>query len=200
MIVATTMTARFKLLEIADIRSGYLTRTGVEPKGTGSHYLLQIRDFNPQRTVVHKDNFVRFTPEALASVQPIHDGDVVFLAKGVNNFAYAVSGLPAPTLAASYFFVLRPHTQLLPAYLAWFLNQRSTRRELSRFASSGVRMPVVRRAVLEKMEVPLPALAAQESIVELDKLMMQEQDMITELARKKRKLVSAICMKAVRGL
>jgi hypothetical protein len=200
MLVAMTMTARFRLLEIADIRSGYLTRTGVEPKGAGSHYLLQIRDFNPQRTVVHKDNLVRFTPEVLASVQPIHDGDVIFLAKGVNNFAYSVSGLPAPTLAASCFFVLRPHPQLLPVYLAWFLNQPSTRQELSRFASSGVRMPVVRRSVLEKTEIPLPALTVQEGIAEMDKLMIQEQDMITELARKKQKLVSAICMKAARGL
>lgn len=198
--VETNMTARFRLLEIADIRSGYLARTGVESKGTGSHYLLQIRDFNPQRTVVHKDTLVRFTPEALASVQPIGDGDVVFLAKGVNNFAYAVFDLPAPILAASYFFVLQPHPQLLPAYLAWFLNQRSTRRELSRFASSGVRMPVVRRAVLENMEIPLPPPTVQESIIELDRLMLQEQDMMTELARKKRELVSAICIKAARGL
>jgi len=194
------MTAKFRLLEIADIRSGYLTRTGVEPKGAGSHYLLQIRDFNPPRTGVYKDHLVRFTPEVLASVQPIHDGDVIFLAKGANNFAYAVSSLPVPTLAASYFFVLRPHTQLLPGYLTWFLNQHATRRELSRFASSGVRMPVVRRAVLENMEVPLPALTVQASIVELDKLMMQEQDLMTELARKKRELVSAICMKAARGI
>lgn len=194
------MTTRRKLSEVVDIRPGYLTRKGVEPKESGSHCLLQIRDFNRERTVLYPEGFVRFTPENLSSVEPIGAGDIVFLAKGANNFAYAVDVLPTPTLAASYFFVVRPKSAILPAYLAWFLNQESTRRELSKLASSGVRMPVVRKAVLENLEIPVPSLTTQKNIVELNCLMIGEQSLMNELAEKKRMLVSAACMKAACGL
>jgi len=193
------MSTKFKLAEIADVRPGYLARKPVEPRADGTHRLLQLRDFNRDRTAVDITALVRFTPDSLASLQPLRAGELVFLARGAKNFAYAPAELPETTLAAGYFFVIRTREQIASAYLTWFLNQPATLRALARAATSGAHMPVVRRADLENIEILVPPLAVQRSIVELDNLMREEQDLLQELARRKHELISNVCMTAAQS-
>ncbi len=188
-----------KLGEIADVRAGYLTRKAVRNEPEGTHCLLQIRDFSRDRTAVNVANMVRITPEPRSSVSSLQPGDVVFLAKGANNFAVAISDMPAPTLAASYFFILRPKPMVLSGYLAWFLNHESTRALLSRLATTGAHMPIIRRDVLESIEIPLPPITAQKTIAALDSLRLQEQTLLADLARKQQELVSGVCMTTARN-
>lgn len=122
-----------------------------------------------------------------------------FLAKGAKNFAHAIANAPTPTLAASYFFVLQPRNQVLPAYLAWFLNQESTLRAVSRSATSGTPMPVVRRADLEALEITVPPLPMQNAIVQLDNLRREEHDLLCDLVHRRNVLVSAVCASATHG-
>lgn len=194
-----SMSEKVKISTIAGIRPGYLTREGVKPSAQGTHWLLQIRDFNAARTAVSRATLIRFSPVSLSSASPLLPGDVVFLARGARNFAHAVRDLPFPTLAAGYFFVLHPGERVLPAYLAWFLNQESTLRTLSRSATSGAHMAVVRRADLEGLEIPVPPLTVQNSIVALDNLHREEHDLLSAAIHKKNALISAVCMAAARS-
>ncbi len=187
-----------KLGDLADVRAGYLTREAVRNDPEGTHRLLQIRDFSRDRATVNVTDMVRLTPESRSSVCPLQPGDVVFLAKGANNFAAAVSGLPAPTLAASYFFILRPKPAILSGYLAWFLSHESTRALLTRLATTGAHMPIIRRDVLEALEIPLPPLTTQKAIAALDSLRLQEQALLTDLALKQQELISSVCMTTAR--
>lgn len=190
---------RARIAEIAKIRPGYLARQGVTATPEGTHRLLQIRDFNPERTAFDPASLARFLPDSPTSVQPLSEADVIFLAKGANNFAFATGPLPEPTLAAGYFFVIRPRAEILPAYLAWFLNQPATLRTISRLGTSGAHMPVVRRADIESIEVPVPPVDVQHAIVELDSLAREEQTLLRELMRCRSALVSESCMAAARS-
>ena len=193
------MRTKHRIAELAAVRPGYLARKGVTPRADGTHRLLQIRDFNRDRSAVDTTALIRFTPDSLSSLQPLQLGEVVFLARGAKNFAHAPADLPVPTIAAGYFFVLRPRAQVLPGYLAWCLNQPATLRALTRAATSGAHMPVVRRADIENVEIPVPPLSVQRTIVELDNLMREEQSLLDELARRKHALISAVCMTAVQS-
>lgn len=187
-----------KLSDLAVVRAGYLTREAVRNDPEGTYRLLQIRDFSRDRATINVTDMVRLTPESRSSVFPLQPGDVVFLAKGANNFAAAVSDLPAPTLAASCFFILRPKPAILPGYLAWYLNHESTRALLTRLATTGAHMPIIRRDVLEALEIPLPPLIAQKAIAALGSLRLQEQALLTDLARKQQELISSVCMTTAR--
>ena len=193
------MNSSVRLSDIAEVRPGYLTRKPVKPRPDGTHFLLQIRDFNQDRSAIDPAALIHFTPDSPSSVQPLQAGEVVFLARGAKNFASAPSELPVPTLAASYFFIIRPSSQILPGYLAWYLNQPSTLRALSRVATSGAHMPVVRRTDIENVEVLTPPLAVQRSILEIDNLMREEQSLLHELARKRNELLSTVCMAAAQS-
>ncbi len=188
------MTTTSRLADLAEIQPGYLTRKPVKPRADGTHHLLQIRDFNPDRSAVTPGELIRFTPDSLSPLQPLLPGDVVFLARGARNFACAPADLPVPTVAASYFFVIHPGAQVFPGYLAWCLNQPATLRAIARSATSGAHMPVVRRADIESVEIPVPSLSVQNTIIELDNLMREEQSLLRELSRKQNELISTVCM------
>lgn len=183
-----------KLGDLAEVRAGFLTRVAVQDNPEGSYRLLQIRDFNRERTAINAADMVRISSESRSSVCTLQTGDVLFLGKGANNFAAVVSDLPEPTLAASSFFILRPKPAILSSYLAWFLNHESTRILLSRLATTGAHMPIIRRAVLESIEIPLPILAVQKTITNLDALRLQEQALLSDLAQKQQELISTVCM------
>jgi len=193
------MNKTVKLSEIADVRPGYLGRQSALPKIDGTYHLLQLRDFNAERTAVDISSIIRFNPEPISSVQPLQFDELIFLARGSNNFAFAPSDLPSQTIAAGYFFVIHPHAHVHPAYLAWYLNQPATLRAIARAATSGAHMPVVRRADIENVEVLVPPQAVQRIIVELDNLMREEQSLLHELARKKQELISTACMTVVQS-
>lgn len=182
-----------QLSELASIRAGYQTRTGIKPVAEGSHFLVQLRDFSPDRATMNTAGLVRVSAGQVGEGQDMREGDVLFLAKGAKNFAHVPVSLPGPSLAASYFFILRPESGVLPEYLAWFLNLESTRRYLAKRAGSGIHMPVVRRDVLEELEIPTPDRKTQEAVVELDRLSKQQQSLLFKLADAKRTFSTEAC-------
>jgi hypothetical protein len=183
-----------QIRSLASIRAGYQTRSGIAEAANGSHFLLQIRDFNESRTAVNLSDLTKIEPGAINPAQVLQDGDVLFLAKGSRNFAHALKAVPALTLAASYFFILRPEAALLPEYLAWFLNLESSRRVFTQSTGHAAHMPVVRRDVIESLEIPLPSLQRQQEVVELDRLMRRQQVLLLDLASSQRTLFTEACV------
>lgn len=184
------------LKDLVQIRAGYQTRKSVKEVPSGSHALLQIRDFNDERTEINVRKVARIAPGSISEDQVLREGDVVFLSKGAKNFAFAPAELPRPALAASYFFILRPGDALAPEYLAWYLNLESTKNLLRKYATQGAHMPVVRKDVLEALEVPVPDLVTQRKIVALAELAARQEELLTELAERKKALATAACLRA----
>src|SRR5207247_1461854 len=107
------------LKDVAEIRTGYPFRAKVEPVPQGSHAVIQIKDFDPDRRLLTEGlDRVQFTKPVDKHL--VREGDVLFLSRGHRPFASAVpAGLPA-TVAASYFFVLKvTDKDVSPDYLAW---------------------------------------------------------------------------------
>jgi len=188
------MSRHAKLGRLIEIRTGYLSRTGVEETPGAAYRLIQLGDFDESRAHLKVENLVRFQPGDMRKDQTIRPEEVIFLAKGINNFAYQPGPLPAPTLAASYFYVLTPSPDILPEYLNWFLNHPHTRRAFDRIAGVGARMPVVKKSDLADIEIPLPHLADQQKIVRLHALTLREGALLEELKRTRKTFTDALTM------
>jgi len=184
-----------KLAQIAQILTGFHARKGVEQEQDGTHRLLQIRDFNSARTSVSYDEMISVSPGEISPKMCLQPGDVVFLAKGVHKFAYAFDELPEPTIASGYFFVVRPSEEVLPTYLAWYLNQEPALQHYRRYGTSGARMPVVSRDGFGALPVPVPSLSTQKGIIEIDELAQREQSLLARLSEKKKTLATAACLR-----
>lgn len=186
------MTRNAKLGSLVGIRTGYLSRTRVEECPGGEYRLIQLGDFDSTRTRLNKQELVHFKPGDMRTDQTIRPDEVLFLAKGVKNFAYHPGPLPAPTLAASYFYVLTPSAEILPEYLSWFLNHPQALRIFDRIAGVGARMPVVKKSDLANIHIPLPAIRDQERILDLYTLMRHEADLLDQLKQERKTFVDAL--------
>jgi hypothetical protein len=185
-----------KLSKIAEIRPGYLSRGQILSTENGAYAILQIKDFNESRNQVDFTRITRFDPASRCEHQVLSKGDVLFLGKGHKNFAFPVGDLPSSTVAAGYFFVLKPDTEkFLPEFLAWYLNQPVIKKYLHKYSGRSVHIPVVSRAVLENIEVPVLPLAFQRNIVELDRLLSEEEELCRQLHEKRSLLLEAACLK-----
>ena len=189
-----------KLKEIAKIQSGYISRGKIEPREDGTYFLLQARDVDAERLTYKADSMVRFSPDLSRKDWVLKPDDVLFMARGTRNYSVLISDIPDSTLAAACFFIVRVSSnQVLPYYLYWYLNQAPVDHYLGRHSGRGVHMPVVRRSVLESIEIPIPPLSIQNKIANIDLLMRKELELIDKLAEKRKKMITATCLQAVRN-
>ena len=188
-----------KLSNLAMVKSGYHSRGRVEPREEGSHFLLQARDVDSEKLTYETDTLIRFNPDLSRTDGTLKKSDILFMARGSRNYSVLLGEMPDLTLAAACFFIVRVSDEkLLPAYLCWYLNQPPVEHYLVRHSGRGVHMPVVRRSVLERIDIPLPNLEIQRKIVELEALRKEEEELTNLLAEKRKQLITTSCLKLTR--
>lgn len=188
-----------KLMDVSQIYSGYITRGKIEASEDGSHYLLQAKDVDGENLSYKTQDMIRFNPTLSRTDRCLEKRDLLFMARGGRNFTIQLGDLPEPALAAACFFIVRVHSPgVFPGYLCWYLNQAIVERYLIQNSGRGVHMPVVRRAVLENIHVPLPSTDIQEKIADVNALMQKEVDLLQRLGRKRKDLIAAACLEVVR--
>jgi len=192
--------AVMQLKKIAKIQSGYISRVKIEPHEDGSHFLIQARDVDADRLAYRTDGIVRFSPGLSRKDWVLKPDDVLFMARGARNYSILIKEIPDRVLAAACFFIVRVSSEeVLPDYLFWYLNQAPVDSYLRRHSGRGVHMPVVRRSVLESINIPIPPIDVQAKIAELDELLRDEMELLYKLAEKRKKLIPAACFNAVRN-
>lgn len=184
-----------KLIDIAEIRSGYPFRGRIEPQTNGALRVIQIKDIKDGQSLATADlatvNLDR-DPQAYS----VNKGDVLFLSRGHRLFATPITEALRNTIATYYFFVLRPKTPgINPRYLAWYINQSPAQAELNT-AKRGTHMPLVSRNDIEGLHVEIPPLRTQQTIVELAELGRREADLLAAIQEKRAELINSICLQA----
>ncbi len=186
-----------RLNKIAKIQSGYISRGRIDPREDGTCLLMQAKDVSADHLSYRTDALVRFRPTLSDKDWFLKPGDIVFMARGSRNYSVLIGDLPDSVLAAACFFVVRvSDPAILPEFLCWYLNQLPVNGYLRRFSGRGVHMPVVKRAVLESIDIPLPTIKIQKQVSEIIKLLQKEQNLFKKLAEKRRNLMTGICLKA----
>ena len=187
------------LKNIAKIQSGYINRGKIEPQDDGTCLLLQAKDVDADHLFYRTDALVRFNPKWSGKDWFLEPGDILFMARGARNYSLLIEKVPDSVLAAACFFIIRiSSSEALPEYLWWYLNQAPVEETLKRFSGRSVHMPVVRRAVLENIDIPLPSIKVQKQVADITALMMKEQDLFKKLAEKRKYLMTEICLQAIR--
>ena len=182
--------------EVSDIQVGYQSRESIHSHANGSHWLIQARDFNKVHQV-EWSNLIRFTPSGNTSKPELRLGDILFLAKGHKNFAYLVNRKVDNVLAANTFYILRANPEsILPEFLSWWLNQTPAQ-EYIKLNRSGSSLLFVSVTTLSRLEVPIPEIAMQQKIVELQALKLRETDLLNQFLAKRSALIEAVCLRAI---
>jgi hypothetical protein len=185
-----------KLTDIANIQLGYQFRKRLEPVESGTNKVIQIRDFD-QNLVLLKEALSWVRIDKPADPYLVSKGDVLFLSRGHKNWAVPIVDDFRDTITVSHFFVLRiKNADVMPEYLAWYINQTPAQEYLHSNARHGTHMPLIPLSAFKGLTVEVPEMETQKKIVELSKLMDKEKQLLNELQEKKSLLIKAVCLKA----
>lgn len=181
--------------EIAKIRAGFPFRGRVEPNAAGRHRVVQIKDVSDDGRVSF-EGLLRTDVDGVKGEHFLRAGDVLFISRGTRRQAAAVDVTPGDVVASGQFFIIDPSPELMPEFLAWYINQRPAQQYLAENAA-GSNVQIITRPVLERLQIELPALETQRKIVHVYKLSLREQDLLAEIAERRARLVKEALLKKV---
>ena len=188
-----------RLSDLSDIHSGYTARGRLDPAPEGGVLALQLRDVGATGEMSASD-FQRYHLNKLSDRYFVRGGEVVFRSRGEPNAAAAIPDpLPEPVVVIVPLVIVRPdRSRILPEYLAWAINQPEAQRQLGAEAQ-GTSLRMIPKTVLENLQIALPDLPTQQSIVELDALARQEGQLLRRLAARRETLLSTILGEAAKA-
>jgi restriction endonuclease S subunit len=161
---------KIKIQDIASIHTGLFAK----PSGKGEFIYLQAKHFDESGRLIstlHPD----LLADGISEKHFLKEGDVLFAAKGSKNFATVFENHNEPAIASTSFFVMRlTDKNVLPQFLAWFLNNPSTQ-TLLKGQAIGTSMPSISKQVIENLEITVPSNETQKAILNIFKLRNQER-------------------------
>lgn len=188
------MKNNFNLKDLASaLFSGYTFRTKVEHDEKGEVAVILMKDVS--QTHAEMEYPVTFVDKTVVPEKfYLRKGDVLFLAKGANNFALVFDLNIPKAIATSAFFVIRSNTKkIIPTYLAWYINQSSVQQYLIN-NRTGTYTPSVSRSVLESIQIKLPNLKLQRLISNIYALSKKEQLLLTKIGEKRKALIESLLL------
>lgn len=150
---------------ISSIQTGLFAK----PMSNGDIVYLQAKHFNENgqlNTTLHAD----LNADNVTEKHLLKPGDIMFAAKGTKNFASVFESHNPSSVASTSFFVIRlTDKNILPEFLAWFLNQPATLKILKGQAI-GTSIVSISKSVLEELEISIPSLKRQQVILQISHL------------------------------
>ncbi len=153
------------LEDIAEVIAGYSFRTALRSKENASCFALQAKNILENSTV-DEENLDGIDFENYRSKAIVKKGDVVISSRGSFR-AGSVSLELKNIVATSSVYILKiKNENVLPEYLAIYLNSIEGQKKLNERATGAV-IKSIRRNDLENMSIVLPSIETQNKIIEI---------------------------------
>lgn len=127
------------------------------------------------------DQLFRIPTLAPAPKQLLQPGDLIFRSRGQNNTAAVVHEKLERVILAAPLLLIRPRSNIRPAYLQWWINHPASQAALAEMAE-GTSVRMISTESLRKLPVPLPPLETQQAIAELFSMAQHEQALLQRIA------------------
>ena len=175
---------KLKLCQIAEIQSGIYIK-GIS---NGDVSCLQVKDLlidSPEITAM-KTNYTKKIDRYL-----LKKGDILFACKGTTYlckvFDYDIHAVASTTL-----YSIRLHTCITtPEYLCWYMNHPTIAAAINN-ERMGTGSPLIRKEVIENLEIIIPNIETQEKIIEISKLQKRENELVKLIQQKKTQLTNQL--------
>lgn len=178
--------------DLASLQGGYPFRGSIEESSEGGVLAVQMKDVDPEHGV-NWSGVIRTSLAGRKQPNWLKAGDVLFVSKGARYYAVCIDEPPTKAVCSPHFFLLQvlPRVVLLPAFLAWQINQPPFQRQLQQAAEGSSQMSI-RRPVLESLTLSVPSLADQQRIVAIADLARQERHTLHQLIHNREQQLQAL--------
>jgi restriction endonuclease S subunit len=131
----------------------------------------------------------------------LRNNDILFAAKGFNNFSVVFHESTGKAVASSSFIIIRVNNdfqnKVLPDFLCWFLNN-SSMIEVFHKQKATTTVPSISIAQLCELELTIPDLKTQELIVFVQQCRDREQELLQQLEKLQHKQLQTILFNAIK--
>ena len=173
---------------------GYSFRSRLEVIGSGETAVIQMKDLLDDNTVDLR-SFVKIDMEAIKDHHLVKKGDLIFRSRGLLNTSAILLDDPGKAVVAAPLLRIRitKPDLIIPEYLNWYISQRDAQAFFNSRAKGTVQKMISKQAI-EELEISLPSLEKQKSILELATLSTREQTLLKEIAEKREQYLATILM------
>ena len=131
----------------------------------------------------------------------LNHGDILFAAKGSKNFAALYESKNQPAVASTSFFVIRLgdkfRNKILPDFLVWLINHPHSQKFLKGKAI-GTSMVSISKSVLEDLEIYIPDMLTQKTILKITQLRNKERSLKQKIDFLKEKQIQQQIINAIK--
>lgn len=178
----------FKLTQLIDLVAPYPFRAAVRSEPGGKVAVVQMQEATCSAKLSESVPRVA-NQDGKYDRYLLKPGDLLIQARGFHNPVGLVS-IDLPVIAAPGLHTLRPHLErILPEYLAWCLNHPRTQSTIAA-AAQGTHAPFISKQALGAIQIPVPSLATQHRIVEVNRLRQNERRLTVQLSEAQDLLVN----------
>lgn len=180
-----------RLGDICQVQMGYPFRFKLERSDADNCIsVIQMKDIG-ENGYLNIDDLVPVEMEDIKGKYRLQKNDIIFKSRGhLNNAAHVAYALKNAVVASPLMVLKVADKGVLPAYLAWNINQPHAQRQIESMAS-GTSVRMISKADLEDLEIPIPPVTIQKQIIKIAELCQREQALLHELAVKRKKLLEA---------
>ena len=183
-------TEKTNIKELAEILSGVYEKT--TPDGEVAY--IQTKDCTDSVNTRYASR-VSLAPKIQKNL--LQEGDILFAAKG-GNFSSVVFRGQEKAVASTSFFVIRLKSPIVTSeYLCWFLCQPSVKAYF-KSNQAGSATPLIHKPAVENLEIPVPSLEEQKTIVAIARLSKREMELQQAIIEKKQTIVQQLLMNKIK--
>lgn len=188
---------RIKLKEIALVQMGYSFRMRLEPIKKGNIAVIQMKDLTAENHV-DISNLTRIHLDEMKPHHLVKKKDIIFRSRGLDTTAAILENdIEAAVVAAPLLKISVKRSQVLPEYLNWLINQNSSQAYFAKYAERTIQT-MISKQVLDNLEVTVPTQEKQKSVMQLAKLANKEQQLIQQLAARRKMYINKILMQLIK--
>jgi len=178
------------ILQEEGLSSGYSFRGKIQHIPEGEIRIIQLKDIINDYTAIGEE-CILLSPEKIKSKYFLNNGDILFTAKGANNYALVFEPIDdKPTIASSALFVIKVDKKIAePHYITWYMNQSSVQNYF-KTNEAGTYVTSINKTTIEEIPIMLPCLKVQKQIARIANLHLKEKQLVNDIIVLKDKLIT----------
>jgi len=177
---------------------GYSFRARLEFLDTGNVAVIQMKDLT-EHNRVDSSALACVDMETLKEHHLVKPGDLIFRSRGLISTSAILEEDPGIAVLAAPLLKIRvTDHNVLPDYLNWFICQAPAQSFFTSQAK-GTTQRMISKEAIEGLEVYIPPLNRQRTIVTMASLAAKEQQIVKQLADKRRQYIANILIRFAQG-
>jgi restriction endonuclease S subunit len=181
---------KVSLRDIATVHMGYSFRSRLVSSDSGPVAVIQMKDLTDEN-IVNCENLSHVDMDKFNDNHFARKGDLIFRSRSLTSTSAILLYDPGLVVVSAPLLKIRLiSSDIIPEYLNWFISQLPAQIFLASHAR-GTTQKMISKESLEMLEINVPPLEKQKSIVALAALADNEQRIMKQLAIKRKQFISA---------